>query len=161
MRELSELEHLRAVEDIKQLKARYFRDVDTKCWEDLSEVFTADAVFDLRAVNSIPDPRTGELKPPLGGADLVYTGRAQIVSMIRDVIGSMITIHHGYPPEIDIVSTDSARGIWPMEDILRDAAGGLALHGFGHYRETYQRELGIWRIKTSMLTRLHVSGALR
>ena len=44
---------LLAMEEIKQLKARYFRFVDTKDWEALSTIFCEDAVFDARAALSI------------------------------------------------------------------------------------------------------------
>ena len=35
------------IETIKQLKARYFRLMDTKDWDGLAEVFTADVVIDV------------------------------------------------------------------------------------------------------------------
>jgi len=38
---LGPLERLVAIEEIKTLKARYFRFVDTKQWDDLRACFTA------------------------------------------------------------------------------------------------------------------------
>lgn len=37
-----------AIEQIKQLKARYFRSMDTKDWATLEGVFALDAVMDMR-----------------------------------------------------------------------------------------------------------------
>lgn len=37
------------VEQIKQLKAQYFRRMDTKDWAGLVEVFTPDVTVDMRA----------------------------------------------------------------------------------------------------------------
>jgi hypothetical protein len=39
------LNRLVAIEEIKQLKARHARVVDTKRWESLADVFTEDAVM--------------------------------------------------------------------------------------------------------------------
>jgi SnoaL-like domain len=153
------LDKLAAIEEIKQLKARYFRDLDTKNWEGLNSIFAADAVFDLRAVNSLRQLVTGDFTPPLGGEDRVFRGRAAIVAMIRGAVESLITVHHGHTPEIDVISESTARGIVPMEDILRLPSGELMLHGFGHYHETYEKVGGRWLIKTSYLTRLSIEGA--
>ena len=45
---LTEIERLTAIEEIKQLKARYFRCMDTKDWAGLQAVFSDDAEFDMR-----------------------------------------------------------------------------------------------------------------
>jgi SnoaL-like protein len=150
--------HLAAVEEIKQLKARYFRELDTKNWEGLNEVFTADAVFDLRAVDSVPHPLSREPSPPLGGEGRIFRGRAAIVAMIRAAVEGLITVHHGHTPEIEILSQSTARGIVPMEDTLWYPSGELLLNGFGHYHETYEKDDGRWQIKASRLTRLFVAG---
>ena len=61
-------------------------------------------------------------------------------------------------PEIVITSADTATGIWAMEDRLRWPPGGplVAMHGWGHYHETYARSNGEWRIQTTTLRRLRV-----
>jgi hypothetical protein len=156
---LGVLDKLAAIEEIKQLKARYFRELDTKNWEGLNSIFATDAVFDLRAVNSVRGLSTGDFMPPLGGEDRVFRGRAAIVAMIRGAVESLITVHHGHTPEIEVTSQSTARGIVPMEDILRLSSGELVLHGFGHYHETYEKLGGRWQIKTSYLTRLFLAGA--
>ena len=45
-----------------------------------------------------------------------------------------------------------------MEDKLRWPEGApiRAMHGYGHYHETYEKVAGEWRIKTITLTRLRV-----
>jgi hypothetical protein len=147
-----------AVEEIKKLKARYFRDLDAKNWEGLHSIFAADAVFDLRAVNSVRQIPGGELVPPLGGEDRIFRGRGPIVAMIRAAVEGLITVHHGHAPEIEVLTDSTARGIWALEDILRFPSGELLLNGFGHYHETYEKVGGDWQIKTSRLTRLHLAG---
>lgn len=155
---LTPLDRLVAIEEIRCLKARYFRALDTKNWSELATVFAADAVFDIRAVNSARHPLTREWTPPLGGPEQVFRGREVIVAMIRDAIQGLYTIHHAHVPEIDVHDAGSASGIWPMEDVLRQAGGELLLNGSGYYYETYERGSSGWHIKSSRLERLFVAG---
>jgi hypothetical protein len=138
------LERLVAVEQIKQLKARYFRCLDTKDWDGFADVFAPDAEMDM----------SGET----GDAGGIVRGRSEIVAFVRSAIESVQTVHHGHTPEIDVRSATTAIGTWAMEDMLRWPEGGprRSLHGYGHYHETYERIEGQWHIKTITLTRLRV-----
>ena len=128
------------VEAIKQLKARYFRTMDTKDWDGMREVFTEDVVIDTTAS---------------GGN--VTTGAAEFVAFLRATLVDTVTVHHGHMPEITITGTDTATGVWAMFDYLEfptDPPSGF--RGFGHYEEEYVREDGAWLIKRLVLTRLRV-----
>jgi SnoaL-like domain len=129
-------DRLDAVEAIKQVKARYFRTLDTKDWGGFRLLLTDDMVLDTSTA----------------GGTLV-TGADAIVAFLLDVIGDVVTVHHGHMPEIELTSATTARGIWAMEDMLR-WPDGQELHGYGHYHETYEKVDGVWRIKTLTLTRL-------
>ena len=137
------VERLEAIEAIKQLKARYFRCMDTKDWAGHEAVFAPDVVVDM----------TGEMPP---GEDGMIRGAAAFVAFNRGHIEDVTTVHHGHMPEIEMTSDTTATGIWAMEDMLRWPEGGpmRALHGYGHYHETYEKFDGEWRIKTMKLTRL-------
>ncbi len=128
------------LEEIRQLKARYFRCMDTKDWDGLAAVFTDDVEIDM----------TGE------GAGVTHSV-AEYMPFLRDAIEEVTTVHHGHMPEITFTSPDTATGIWSMEDQLWWPPGSpiAHLHGFGHYHETYERTAGGWRIKTMRLSRLH------
>jgi hypothetical protein len=138
---MDEIERMTAIEEIRRLKARYFRCLDTKDWDGFRDVFAADAEMDMR--------------PEAGEAGLVH-GNQAIADFVRGVVGDVETVHHGHMPEIDLTSTTTATGIWAMEDLLRWPAGGPfgSMHGWGHYHETYTKEGGAWRIRTLALTRL-------
>ena len=140
-------ERLMATEEIKQLKARYFRCMDTKDWAGFEQVFAADAVMDMS--NEMRDRTTR------GG---ITRGAAQIAAMVRTVVGPVVTVHHGHMPEIEITSPTTARGVWAMEDKLRWPEGAplAAMHGYGHYHDRYEMADGRWRIKSTTLTRLRV-----
>jgi hypothetical protein len=142
------LVRLNAIEDIKQLKARYFRCMDTKDWDGFADVFAPDAVMDM----------TEEMRDQQTTADPVTRGNREIAAFVRAAVDPVTTVHHGHMPEIDLTSDTTATGIWAMEDKLRWPEGSpiKAMHGYGHYHETYERVGEEWKIKTIMLTRLRV-----
>jgi len=148
-------QQLLAIEQIKQLKARYFRLMDTKDWAALRTVFCDDAEFDARASLSLDG--AGDAGRAAESNDWVYRGGDTIVAFIEAAAGPLRTVHHGHCHEIEIVSDSEARGVIAMEDQIWELdTGAPSLHGCGHYHETYRREADGWRILTSRLTRLYV-----
>lgn len=141
------LERLAAVDAIRQLKARYFRCMDTKDWQGFAGVFAPDAQLDMRS----------EMHDGSGGSGLIE-GAASIADFVRSRIDDVETVHHGHTAEIELTSADTARAIWAMEDRLRWPPGSplAGLHGFGHYHETYRHIDGRWYITSTRLTRLRI-----
>jgi hypothetical protein len=144
----TDAERLIAIEEIKALKARYFRCMDTKDWAGLEAVFAADAMFDMR----------GEAADQSKAADGLVIGAGPIAAFIRAAVETLVTVHHGHMPEITLTSPTTASGLWAMEDVLRWPEGTplKTLHGYGHYHETYTRTAQGWRIQSSRLSRLRV-----
>ena len=126
------------IEAIKQLKARYFRSMDTKDWPGMREVFADDVVVDTTAS---------------GGS--VVTGADDFIAFLQRTLGDTVTVHHGHMPEIHFTSATTATGIWALQDFIV-WPDGSRLQGYGHYHETYELIAGEWRIKSSTLTRLHM-----
>ncbi|MDB5480826.1 MAG: hypothetical protein JWO83_1879 [Caulobacteraceae bacterium] len=155
---MDNVERLLAIEEIRQLKARYWRCMDTKDWDGLAQVFAPDAVFDLSQVNSVRHPLTGEWTPPYGDESAVYRGHAAVLKMIRDSVARLVTVHHGHMGEIEITSETTARAIWAMEDLIHNVPGEsrMFMHGFGHYHDTYVRLDRGWAIQTTRITRLYL-----
>lgn len=137
-----------ATEEIKRLKARYFRFMDTRDWSGFAEIFTEDALFDVRG--ALEENPAEDLEP--------VRGRAAIVDYVSSGISPLTSAHYGHMPEIDILSEDAATGIWPFTDILRAPPGGPfdRFYGYGHYHERYSRADGQWRIASLKITRLMV-----
>lgn len=130
------MDRLQQLEDrfaILELKARYFRAVDTHDWELLESLFVPDAKF------------TGK-----GGFDTV--GAADWVGRVRSFLEGGWSSHHGHTPEVTI-DGDAASGIWAMEDYVGLPTGDI-VHGYGHYADTYVRTADGWRIASMILTRL-------
>jgi hypothetical protein len=132
------LETLLAIEQIKALKARYFRTMDSKDWEGLSDCFTADLYADFR-----------------DGPGMLVEGRDAYIAQISEILQDASTIHHGHMPEISVHSETEATGIWAMEDIVE--LPGMSLQGWGHYHESYRKEQGQWRISSIRLSRLKLN----
>lgn len=141
---MNDIEMLRAIEEIKVLKARYLRLVDLKDWEAFGELFTADAVVNL----DLDRATDGAAAPALP----TMTGRENIVSMARKITGDTVTVHHCHMPEIVLETPTTARGIWALADTIETDTG--LLHGYGYYHETYRLEGGQWLIASTHLTRL-------
>ncbi len=137
---------LAAVEEIKQLKARYFRLLDTQEWDTWGDVFAEDAVMDVS--DDTGDDESGLVR-----------GRDRIVTAVSRALAGARTVHHGHMPEIEIIDAQHAAGIWAMRDTVDFASAGeppRGLHGSGWYHETYERDDGTWRITSMRLERLQV-----
>lgn len=128
---------LEEIEQIKKLKARYFRLMDTKRWKEWSNVFTEDAT--IRVINT-------------NGKETVWKGREQIVSNNSSYLKDVTTVHHGHMPEVEVTSSTTATGIWAMFDYV--ISSERILKGYGHYHEEYVKEDGSWKIRSLLLTRL-------
>jgi uncharacterized protein (TIGR02246 family) len=126
------------IEEIKKLKARYFRTMDTKDWSGMRELFTDDVVVDT----------TGS-----GGG--VIQGADEFLAFLQPTLEGAVTVHHGHMPEIEITSASTATGIWALQDTIV-WPDGTRLEGYGHYHEDYALVAGRWKIARSTLTRLHI-----
>jgi len=143
---MKDIEYLLAIEEIKRLKSKYFYYLDHKDWEHWkTEVWAPEATLTVPEIS----------EEPVRGGDTIAAWTA---SRFETVLAT----HHGHMPNIEILSPDSATGIWAMEDILRwpkdspGPTGDTYIHGFGHYHETYVNGPAGWRIQSSRLTRLYV-----
>ena len=125
------------IEEIKKLKARYFRALDTKDWDAYAGVFAEDCVVDLT--------RAGGERHEGRANFRAYGSSLKIVQ----------SVHHGHMPEIDLMGPDTATGVWVLEDynIWED---GRQNHGWGHYLETYVKRDGRWYIKNMALSYLRI-----
>ena len=132
------VERLVAIEEIRQLKARYFRYVDTKDWAGFAGLFTDDLVIDFEESTSRP------------------LTRDQFVASAARHFAGAVSVHHGHVPEIELVDARHARGIWPMFDLVETPPESpYESHtGWGHYTEEYRKVDGRWLISRTRLSRV-------
>jgi hypothetical protein len=135
---------------LQELKASYFRFLDTKKWASWRELFTDDMVFfnDDAAIPTSTEPMTA------GGDDFV--------EMVSSTLANAVTVHQGHMPELRFVDERNATGVWAMFDWVDSSGsgGGSSMQGFGHYHEQYRKgDDGRWRIAELRLTRLRVDSS--
>lgn len=133
------LQQLSDFEDIRTLKHRYFRGIDTADIELLKPLFSEDVEIDYRG----------------GSYRAKLSGRANMLEFLANSFhAGALAMHHGHMPEITLASEDSAKGIWYLEDlfILRDA--GIKTQGTALYKDEYRREDGEWKIARSEYDRV-------
>lgn len=140
---MNDVEKLVALEEIKQLKARYFLGIDHQDWELWrKEVWAPDARLIV-----------GEM-----GQDV--QGRDALIEWVAAQSIGQVSVHHGHMPIIEFTSDTTATGLWAMEDRIYRAKehplnGDISyVLGFGHYHEEYVKLDCGWRIQTTKLTRL-------
>jgi len=134
---------LAEVYSIEQLKARYFRYLDTKAWNQWRSLFSDDLVFYIEN-SALPETTT----PTLSGGD-------NFVASVSKTLETAVTVHQGHMGDIEFSGDDTAVGVWAMFDWVDDPEKGYAFQGWGHYHEKYRKEAdGAWRISELRLTRL-------
>ncbi len=140
----SPIDTLLAIEEIKRLKARYCRYLDSENWDGYRSVFTDD----LRG-----EAQDGR----------VFYGADAWVAMVRALHTENVdrTVHHCHMPEITVLDASRATGIWALFDYVDRVshADGVraAFAGYGHYQEEYVRTpVRGWLIGAIHLTRIRV-----
>jgi hypothetical protein len=150
---MDEVDRLAAIEAIKQVKARYFRGVDTGNGELVRSILAEDCVLDY--MGCCTDPATG--RDYLPAMNIVMEGRAPwSTGGLRDA--GIVSAHHGHNSEITIESATRASAVWSMTDhlFLPPDGGYAVMTGYGFYHETYEKVGGNWLIKTLRIERTRV-----
>ena len=124
---------LEEIEAIKRLKYKYFRCLDSKRWAELADCFTPDATSSY------------------DGGKYSFAGSAQIVGFLEGALGrpTMITLHQGHHPEIELTSPTTATGTWYLEDQVIDAKRNTSLRGAAFYHDEYVKLGGAWKLQST------------
>lgn len=145
---MDRIDRLEAIEDIKALKGRYFRALDTRNFDALEQVFAPDLIADFRLATSTTD-ESG-----------LSRGLEAYLAKVEPILQNVSTVHHGYTPEIEIHSLYTASAIWAMEEKSwphSDSSLPFVMqHGYGHYHERYVRFHGQWLISEMKLMWLRI-----
>ena len=129
---------LEAIELIKQLKARYFRFIDTRDIAGLQAVFTEDATATFKGADY----------------DFDLKGWPALEAFYKkSFTPQAFGMHNGHHPEIS-VEGDTATGIWYLQDIFVNLAQDITIMGSALYHDEYRVEAGEWRIASTGYKRL-------
>lgn len=136
MNTMPDIDRLLAIEEIKLLKARRDRAVDSKDWDT------------YRALHADDHRSHNDGFESWNSAD-------EMIHNVRRLLENKTTVHHSHTPQINFDSPVRARGIWAMEDNLFWMQDGQEhwLQGFGFYHETYENRDGHWLFTFRQLKR--------
>jgi hypothetical protein len=150
---MNDVEQLKAIEEIKIVKARYFRGVDTSDGELVRGILADDCVLDY--MGCCTDPATG--KDYLPAMNVVMRGSASWSSDGLSAAG-IVSTHHCHNCEVTLTGDTTASAIWSMTDRLFMPAGApfSVMTGYGYYHETYEKIGGTWKIKSLRIQRIRV-----
>jgi hypothetical protein len=153
---MNDVEQLQAIEAIKQVKARYFRGVDTSDGELVRGILADDCVLDYRGCCT--DPKSG--RDFLPAMNVVLRDSAAWSADGLSAVG-IVSVHHGHNGDVTLISDTEASAIWAMTDRLYMPAGApySLMTGYGYYHETYVKVGGAWKIKTIRIKRIRVEAS--
>jgi hypothetical protein len=131
-----------SMEQIRQLKYRYFRTLDLKLWDEFGDCLADDIVarYGTQAMD----------KP------LHYDNRTDVVKFMSENLGpGVITVHVASHPEIT-VDGDRATGSWAFEDTVIVPDFKVLIRGGGYYDDEYRKDAdGTWRIAGTKYDRVY------
>jgi SnoaL-like domain len=126
-----DIRQLQDIEEIKRLKYRYLRCLDTADVEEAARLFHKDVTTDLWG----------------GIYRYQIKGRDAYVDMIKQSFhAEFISTHTCHHPEIDILGDTEATGLWYLTDSIIDTRRNLSISGTALYRDRYIKEEGRWLI---------------
>jgi bile-acid 7alpha-dehydratase len=132
---------LEDLEAIRQLKYRYWRCLDTKRFDELTECFAEEATANY------------------GSGQYRFTGRAAIMAFLRQVLGpdsGAVGFHHGHQPEITLTGPTTARGTWALHNYFFNEGQNRCVRIAAFYEDEYVKIGGAWRLQhTGYTTVLH------
>lgn len=137
-----EVQKMKDIEEIKVLKSRYFRALDTKDWDALEETLHPD------------------IETAYSNGTLVFHGPKEVTNYFKEVMPTTeITLHQGHNPEIIIDDETHATGKWYLQDNLIFAKGnpyeGTQIQGSAIYTDKYVKVDGKWLIAETGYLRVY------
>lgn len=141
------LDRLLAIEDIKLLRAKYCRRIDSHRFAELAEILTEDFVLDMSPTSKV----LGTEVQPLQGRDMIIAMMEQNFAPLKMLL-HIVTI-----PEIEFQDADHATGVWRQETFIKETRPDLPGSGLAYASvyDTYRKDGGRWLI-ASVLVELEV-----
>jgi hypothetical protein len=146
---VSDIEKLIAINEIRELMARYVRFADDKKFIDLASLFTPEGTFTPHKVN--------------GDAWIRMEGRENIAKIITQGVGQAVAIHHLFSYETKVLTPTTAHSVISMEDwvihpddeiLPSNEIAFRTMHGFGHYHADFVKIDATWYISKLVQTRV-------
>jgi hypothetical protein len=132
------LTRLLALEDIKLLRAKYCRSIDSHTFDRLHDVLTADFLLDMSPTGKV----LGTEVKPIAGRDTVIAMMHESFSKLKMLL-HIVTI-----PEIEFQDESHATGVWRQETYINETRPDSPDFGLAYATvfDTYRKEPEGWRI---------------
>lgn len=136
---LARLQKLEDIEEIRNVKHKYFRAIDTADLELLRSILSEDFSADYKG----------------GEYHWEIKGKATFVDEISKSFNSeSVGCHNGHHPEITILSPTKAEGLWYLTDYYLNLRTRRITIGSALYKDTYEKVKGQWLIKEATYERI-------
>lgn len=135
-----DVQRLMDIEAIKQVKAAYFRCIDTANFDELATLFHPQITVHFIG---------GTYEWKLEGRD------EYIESVSKSFTKQAVGHHNGHHPEIQILSETEAKGVWYLTDNMWILNGNFFTTGTALYWDTYEKVEGRWLIRHTRYERLY------
>jgi hypothetical protein len=125
--DMSEIEWLVALEEIKRLKAQRDRFIDTHDFDAYESLHAPDHVSHN---DGFP----------------AWTSSAEMIGNVREAMKGLTTAHHSFTPEITFESSTKANGIWATSGavLFKEGSEDRWRLNFGYYYESYEKRDDRW-----------------
>jgi hypothetical protein len=128
------------IEAIKRVKHAYFRCIDTGNFEELTTLFHPDVSVHFRG----------------GTYEWKLQGRDEYIGSISQSFHTRSIGHHnGHHPEIEILSSTEATGIWYLADHMWVLNHNNYTTGTAIYWDRYEKVDGRWLVRDTQYERLY------
>lgn len=137
-KEIEGLTRLLALEDIKLLRAKYCRSIDSHNFDRLYDVLTEDFLLDMSPTGKVLGT---EVKP--------ISGRETVIGMMHKAFAPLeMLLHIVTIPEIEFQDETHATGVWRQETFIKETRADLPGLGLAYATvfDTYRKEPEGWRI---------------
>lgn len=137
-----EVQRLNDIQEILNLKGKYFRCMDGKLWDEMETTLSPNIVTSY------------------SNGKLVFHGPKETVGYISShQPKEEITMHMGHTPEITILSETEAIGRWYLQDNLifgpQHPYEGTGIQGGAFYTDKYEKVDGKWLILETGYERIY------
>lgn len=134
------LDRLLALEDIRLLRAKYCRYIDSHQFDRLAEILTEDFLLDMSPTGKV---LKAEVKP--------VEGRDTVIAMMNAAFSPLkMLLHIVTIPEIEFQDGQHATGVWRQETYIKENRPDLPGSGLAYATvyDTYRKDAGIWLISS-------------
>jgi len=133
-----ECRRLSDIEAIRQLRYKYWRCIHKNQWDELMDCYADDAVVDF-------------------GYGLQMEGKTVLADFYKGSMTSAFSLvdPQGHNPEIEVLSSTTARGFWQLDNTMVEAQTSKAVRVGASYDEEYVKRNGEWKISVQKVNHIY------